>query len=130
MGKRRRGGHGPQQTILQDQTIENESLAVDETEQQKRPPTELPPLPEINTKDLADLVTRGLQYAQRTGQVEITASGQIKWQQHAPSAVIARSQMMMIEEHPAQLWKRLFEMEEGFPAPLEEPRDLPAVLPW
>jgi Ca-activated chloride channel family protein len=130
LAKRRRGGRGPQQRILKDQTIENESLAVDETEQQKRPPTELPRLPETNTTDIADLVTRGLQYAQQTGQVEITASGQIKWQQHAPSAVIARSQMMMIDEHPAQLWKRLFEMEEGFPAPLEEPRNLPGVLPW
>ena len=86
--------------------------------------------PNLSSSDLADLVTRGLQYAQRTGQVEIMDNGQLKWPQHAPSAVIARSQMMMIEDRPAQLWKRLFEMEEGFPAPLEEPRNLPGVLPW
>jgi len=28
------------------------------------------------------------------------------------------------------LWKRLFEVEEGFPAALQQPKDIPGVQPW
>lgn len=37
---------------------------------------------------------------------------------------------MTYSENQSLLWKRLFEMEEGFPAPLDEARALPEIPPW
>ena len=42
----------------------------------------------------------------------------------------ARLRMTELDGRQPQLWKRLFEMEEGFPAPLKEPKHLPGLPPW
>ena len=42
----------------------------------------------------------------------------------------ARLRMTELDGRQPQLWKRLFEMEEGFPAPLDEPKRLPGLRPW
>jgi len=42
----------------------------------------------------------------------------------------ARRIVLQAEQDQSSLWKSLFEDEEGFPAPLEQPVVLPGVLPW
>jgi Ca-activated chloride channel family protein len=43
----------------------------------------------------------------------------------------ARIYFMGLEEQQSnQLWKRLFEIEEGFPGKLNKPKNIPGVRPW
>lgn len=43
----------------------------------------------------------------------------------------ARIHLMGLEEVSSNdLWKRLFEIEEGFPAKLKQPKSIPGVRPW
>jgi len=43
----------------------------------------------------------------------------------------ARIYFMGLEEQQSnQLWKRLFEIEEGFPGKLKKPKNIPGVKPW
>lgn len=82
------------------------------------------PLPALPV-DAAALVERGLEH------VTLAAAGEgaagRAWQQDLARA---RLRMLALEDDPAALWQRLFEAEEGFPAPLREPRELPGVAPW
>ncbi len=57
----------------------------------------------------------------------LTEDRQSQWNQDIASA---RLRMRELEDRQALLWKRLFEMEEGFPAPLEEAEIVPGILPW
>ncbi|MGV6858983.1 MAG: VWA domain-containing protein [bacterium] len=42
----------------------------------------------------------------------------------------ARLKMENLEDQQPRLWKRLFEMEEGFAAPLQQSKPVAGVLPW
>ena len=61
-----------------------------------------------------------------------TTGAEIKAQQDRLTQDIntARIRMRELEDRQVLLWKRLFEMEEGFPAPLEEAKILKGVAPW
>jgi Ca-activated chloride channel family protein len=81
----------------------------------------LPALP----MNAAALVERGLEHVTLAAAGEGAAGS--AWQQ---DLALARLRMLALEDDPALLWQRLFEAEEGFPAPLSEPRELPGVAPW
>ena len=49
------------------------------------------------------------------------------WQQDLATA---RLHMAALDDTPAALWKSIFESEEGYLAPLQQPRLLPGVVPW
>lgn len=92
-------------------------------------PDDSPPSPERQTAqpDWSELIARGLQFAQ------VAASGTAP--DSAPAAggeasAGAAAHMAELQQQPATLWRRVFEQEEGFPAPLPEPRTLPGVPPW
>jgi len=42
----------------------------------------------------------------------------------------ARIRMAELDQQQDLLWKRIFELEEGFPALLDEPQQIPGVRPW
>lgn len=75
----------------------------------------------------AALIARGLRHAQvaAAGGVAGPADGTAR----EPSAG-ALAHMDRLDQDPAQLWRRMFEREEGFPAPLREPQTVPGVDPW
>ncbi|MEW6647059.1 MAG: VWA domain-containing protein [Pseudomonadota bacterium] len=82
------------------------------------------PLPALPA-DAATLIEHGLEHAALAA-TGAGASGRA-WQQDLAQA---RLRMLALEDDPALLWQRLFEAEEGFPAPLREPREMPGVAPW
>ncbi len=94
-------------------------LSLDDARQRE---TALPSLP----GEAEILIQRGLARIGLAAQEE-AAAGSAAWQQDLAAA---RLSMLVLEDHPADLWNRLFEVEEGFPAPLQEPRALPGVAPW
>ena len=42
----------------------------------------------------------------------------------------ARISLLRDQDDSLQMWKRLFEIEEGFPAKLKEPKTVPGQQPW
>ncbi len=40
------------------------------------------------------------------------------------------SQIDKLQDDQAILWRRIFEIEEGYPAPLDKPETIPGVRPW
>lgn len=96
------------------------SLSIDDSDEQAELP--LPPLPD----NAEALIARGVAQFMLANADRDTAPS-VSWQQDLAQA---RLRMQALEEEPARVWQRLFEIEEGFPAPLQQPRNLPAVSPW
>ena len=87
----------------------------------------LPALPEA---DLEVLLKRGLEYLQ-----VIPGEGGNKkikqLRQHQQAVDQARLYLENLQPGTSNLlWKRLFEIEEGFPAKLDQPKTVPGVQPW
>jgi Ca-activated chloride channel family protein len=126
-GETRRAGSGPQRaTPSESLAVSGDaSLTLDDEAEPKTPP--LPELPATTGGDIEALIARGLAHvrlaAEATGQEAASARR---------TADIARAQQQMeaLQDTQPLLWKRLFEMEEGFDAPLAAPREVPGVSPW
>lgn len=84
----------------------------------------LPTLP-LDDARLSMLVNKGLKRLAEEGVSDFNERN--KRQQ---SLVEARIAMQQIDDNPAAFWKRLFEIEEGFPGSLKAPKEVPGVLPW
>lgn len=82
---------------------------------------------DIGDNELADLIARGLRHARVAAQSDRPDAFDV--QQGAPSAA-AVAHMTQLGQDPARLWRRIFELEEGFQAPLPQPRTLPGIAPW
>jgi Ca-activated chloride channel family protein len=95
-----------------------------------RPEPEAPPLPVlpgIERQAVLDRVTRGLEQLRAHEGDGGPAGGE------ALDAAYARSPTAPHAVRAADalaVWRRLFEAEEGFPAPVRAPRPLPGVDPW
>lgn len=105
------------------------SLAIDESENIRPQDFPLPALADISNASLEMLIKKGLD------QIKLAAtdatSSEYAFQQRNKLAVInAQLRMADLQDQQASLWKQLFEKEEGFPAPLSEPRQIPGVNPW
>lgn len=81
-------------------------------------PPALPP-------DFDKLVNKGMARLAETG-----ATDPQTWRKSQQSLDDARIALQQLDDDPAALWKRLFEVEEGYPAPQTKPNELPGVLPW
>ena len=84
----------------------------------------LPALP-IDKTTLNQLVSFGLKRLTQQGVTSLHEK--IRRQQSLGEAQIALQEM---DDNPAVFWKRLFEIEEGFPGSLEKPKEIPGVRPW
>lgn len=76
------------------------------------------------------LVARGLASAAARAPASNDKQSPQDAQRARENLVRARLGMAELDGRQPQLWKRLFEMEEGFPAPLDEPRSRPGLPPW
>lgn len=130
-GLANRMGTGPRSARAeQGLDINNQgSMAFDNEEERKNADI---PLPDIPPQELSKLLAKGLAHV-RLAQDGSSSAGliagnkQSRWHQDITAA---RLRMRELEDLQVLLWKRLFEMEEGFPAPLEEAEIVPGILPW
>lgn len=76
----------------------------------------------------AELIARGLRHA-RVAAEGRGSEADLDWQTTQPSAA-ARAHAAQLAQEPVRLWRRLFELEEGYAAPLAERRNLPGEAPW
>ncbi|MDD5395390.1 MAG: tetratricopeptide repeat protein [Thiothrix sp.] len=82
------------------------------------PPPALPP-------NIEQLVNKGMARLAESGTTDPQT-----WRKSQQSLDDARIALQQSDDGPAALWKRLFEVEEGYPAPQTKPNELPGVLPW
>lgn len=85
-------------------------------------------LPKMPEEELMRLLDRDMQQFQLLEGDEKLTAEKLKEQQDIEQA---RIHFMGLEEKSSNaLWKRLFEIEEGFPGKLKEPKTIPGVRPW
>ena len=125
-----RMGSGPRSTRAQQglNITDSGSMSFDNDEQRLK--AEIP-LPQIPAEELDRLLAKGLAHvrlvnAERAG-IASERQHNSQWQQDITAA---RIRMRELEDRQQLLWKRLFEMEEGFAAPVEEAETVPGILPW
>lgn len=126
-----RMGTGPQLAPARNDigAQESSSMAIDESESVAEDVLPLPELADLSDVALQVLIDKGLTQIRLAASA--TSTQNAGEQQKTKLALInARLRMLQLQDQQALLWKRLFEMEEGFPAPLDAPRTVPGVAPW
>jgi len=82
-------------------------------------------LPEIPKENLNILLSKGLTHLQMLESAEAT-----KQRQKQRNIEHARISLLRDQDSSLAMWKRLFEIEEGFPAKLKKPKTVPGQVPW
>jgi Ca-activated chloride channel family protein len=119
-------GRGPRsaRAVRELNLSEDSSLAIDDSEED-RPPI-IPELPDADQQAWQELIRKGQYF------VQLAASGKSdqEMRQRQQDLAQARLFMLQLQDQPATLWQRLFELEEGFIAPQSQPHEIPGVAPW
>jgi len=123
-----RAGSGPRSAAAAEGVNLNESsrVSVGDDESNKSDKVLLPVLPGISNEALEELIQKGIKHT------KVAASGttegkQSVWQQQLFEA---RFLMQTLQDDRSKHMQRLFEMEEGFAAPVEKPMNVPGMQPW
>jgi len=127
-----RQGRGPRSASIADGTDVNENTAVSiaGNENILKEDIPLPKIPDISDDIVKKLILSGLKNIEFAKQGGVSLQ-QLKYENSKTYNLIkAQQQLNAISSSQHLLWKRLFEMEEGFPAPVATPRILPGVEPW
>ena len=103
------------------------SMSFDNEEERKN--AEIP-LPEIPAEELELLLARGLAHVQLVNNNQAVSNRFQGKKQTQQDITAASLRMRELEDNQQLLWKRLFEMEEGFAATVEKAEPVPGVLPW
>lgn len=82
-------------------------------------------LPEIPKERLDSLLSKGLAHLKM---LDNPNAKKLRNQQR--NIEQARISLLRDQDDSLQMWKRLFEIEEGFPAKLKEPKTVPGQQPW
>ncbi len=128
-GMANRMGSGPQSVRAQQGLDINDSGAMSFDNEEERKNAEIS-LPEIPAEELEIFLARGLAHVQLANNKQ-AVSTRIQEQKQSQQDITAASlRMRELEDNQSVLWKRLFEMEEGFAATLEKAEPVPGVLPW
>ena len=127
-----RQGNGPRSSSVADGTEINENTAVSMGENKNKLDDNipLPDLPNIDEDTIKKLVLSGLKnikFADENHDLNQRTSIQSR---ENIDIYNAKQKLNVIKDTQYLLWKRLFEIEEGFPAPVEKPRIIPGTKPW
>lgn len=126
LAKTARAGRGPRSATAAKDVIfsDNNNVSLDDTESND--------LDTINNHldnevDIPEfIILRGLAFADNSASNNATFTTG-----NADAANgLTINQINKVLDNQAVLWRRIFEIEEGYPAPLDEPESLPGVLPW
>ena len=127
-----RQGKGPKTSSI-DAGIEigeNSSVSMGGSENKTNKNIPLPKLPNTSEDIIQKLLIAGLNNIKLANQnIELNSSS-INQPRKNIDIFNAQQYINKTQESQHILWKRLFEMEEGFPAPVTEPRYVPGIKPW
>ena len=127
-----RQGRGPQSSSLAEGADINENTSVSIGDDTSTPDTNipLPELPDIDENIVKKLILSGLQNIKLAEQSQVSTQYSEAQKNKDINLIQAQQQLNTMSDSQHLLWKRLFEIEEGFPAPVDKPRIIPGVKPW
>lgn len=84
----------------------------------------------LNDELANQLISRGIKYSQISSTVIDKTTENKNWNFEYTTLDMVQLLVQQEKMDNFKLWKRLFEIEEGFPAPVDEPLTKPGVNPW
>lgn len=130
LGSTQRMGKGPRQARAAEslEIKSSGSVSIDESSTPEEQST-LPAILGLSAEQSRYLIDKGLQHIQLADNDERQAiSSKDKVTDRYLADRLSRNDKII--DNPAYLWQRLFEIEEGFPAPVTESRTIPGVQSW
>ena len=86
-------------------------------------------LPKLNKEEWASLLNKGMAHLKLMGNSSKPLHP--KELNHKQNVELARVHLLNLQEQSSNnLWKRLFEIEEGFPSKLKQPKERPGIKSW
>lgn len=127
-----RQGNGPRSSSIADGTEinENTSVSMGENKNKLNDNIPLPDLPNIDEDTIKKLILSGLKNIKFADQNHESNQHSVAQANENIDILNAQQKLNVINDSQYLLWKRLFELEEGFPAPVEKPRLIPGMKPW
>lgn len=128
-----RQGNGPRTTNIAAGTEinDNTSVSVGDSSNSLNPDIPIPVLPNLDEDTVKNLLVSGLNNIKLAQENNNILAKENKHNTNNNLGIInAKQQLIYVSDSKHLLWKRLFEIEEGFPAPVENPRVIPEVDPW
>lgn len=109
---------------------ENTSVSMGSSKNKMELNIPLPELPNTSKDIIQKLVISGLKNIKLAKQnMGADLPSNIQSSKNIDS-IKAQQHLSAIHDSQYLLWKRLFEIEEGFPAPVTKPRIVPGIKPW
>lgn len=126
-----RQGSGPRAANIEAGTeiSENTSVSIGESTAQPDQLIPLPDIPDLSRTTIQKLLATGLNNI-KLAETGKQSANELPAQNISSDIYQANQQLDILSDSQYLLWKRLFEMEQGFPAPVEEPHAVPGVKPW
>jgi len=121
-----RAGRGPRSALAAEDIIlnENNGVSLDNSETTSKTNNN-PSKSELDIPEF--IILKGLSFAEKS----VKTRGISKRHSNGSlSTIVISGQLHKIYDNQPILWQRIFELEEGYPAPLSEPDSLPGVRPW
>jgi len=119
-----RSGRGPRNARAVDGTEvgSGSSVSIDERDDAESP--------SVSIADIQPLSAAALLQQSRPAVEQATTFTDPSWQYEktSPERIVRQATSLKVDN--SILWKRIFESEEGFPAPVDTPRELPDMPPW
>lgn len=127
-----RQGTGPRSTTIANgvEINENTSVSLGEGTSGLQQDIPLPKLPNLDEDSVKKLLLSGLNNIELADQRALQNTKSSYRKNNNSSLLQAQQHLNTIDDSQHLLWKRLFEIEEGFPAPVEKAKTIPGVKPW
>ena len=126
-----RQGKGPRSSSIATGTNirDNTSVSIGDSTNISNKDIPLPDLPDLSEATIKKLLQSGLDNIKlaKSNNAQVQSTQSIK---RFADIVKAKQQIEVLTDNQHLLWKRIFEMEQGFPAPVEKPHTIPGVNPW
>lgn len=127
-----RQGNGPRAARIDDgtKTNENTSISMGDGQNSLNNDIPLPELPNTDEATIKKILLSGLKNIQLANKNNSSIM-QYKAKNNSNFEINkAKQKSNSLNDSQYLLWKRLFEIEEGFPAPVTKARTVPGVKPW
>ncbi len=127
-----RQGTGPRSATIASgvEINENTSVSLGEGTSGLQQNIPLPKLPNLDEDSIKKLLLSGLHNIELADQGILQNTQSSYRKNNNISLLQAQQYLNTIDDSQHLLWKRLFEIEEGFPAPVEKAKTIPGVKPW
>ncbi len=126
-----RQGKGPRSAGISAGTdiSENTSVSIGDSTNKLKQNIPLPDLPDLSENTMQKLLISGLENIKLAENSDLRSKSPSLFNNDL-NLIKAKLQLDLLADSPHLLWKRIFEIEEGFPAPVDTPHTLPGVKPW